>query len=66
MSRTNMVKNIKEIHPDTLLLFKVGVFCESYGKDSYILSYLFDYQIFVRKQRKIREIGENSKILTLM
>lgn len=40
-----MVKNIKEIHPKSLLLFKVGAFCEAYGKDSYIISYLFDYQV---------------------
>ena len=45
MSIMNMVKNIKEIHPKSLLLFKVGAFCEAYGKDSYIISYLFDYQV---------------------
>ena len=40
-----MVRNIKEIHPKTLLIFKVGAFCESYGKDSYIISYLFGYKL---------------------
>ena len=40
MSIINMVKNIKEIQSKTILLLKVGAFCESYGKDSYILSYL--------------------------
>lgn len=44
MSIIRMVENIKEIHPKTILLFKVGAFCESYGKDSYLLSYFFDYE----------------------
>ena len=45
MSIINMVKNIKEIQSKTILLLKVGAFCESYGKDSYILSYLLGYEI---------------------
>ena len=40
-----MVKNIKEIQSKTILLLKVGAFYESYGKDSYILSYLLGYEI---------------------
>ena len=51
MSIIRMVENIKEIHPKTILLFKVGAFCESYGKDSYLLSYFFDYENnLVKKQ----------------
>lgn len=45
MSIINMVKNIKEIQSKTILLLKVGAFYESYGKDSYILSYLLGYEI---------------------
>ena len=45
MSIINMVKNIKEIQSKTIVLLKVGAFCESYGKDSYILSYLLGYEI---------------------
>ena len=44
MSIINMVKNIKEIQSKTILLLKVGAFYESYGKDSYILSYLLGYE----------------------
>lgn len=45
MKINNTVKLFKEIHPETLLLIKIGSFYHAYGKDSYILSYLFNYQI---------------------
>lgn len=64
MSLINMVRNIKEIHPKTLLLFKVGAFCESYGKDSYVLSYLFGYQIKQKEKNDIPKIGFSKKALS--
>lgn len=45
MSVINMAKSIKQVHPDSLICYKVGNFYHSYGKDAYILSYLFDYKI---------------------
>ena len=45
MKIENTIKLFKEIHPETLILIKVGSFFHAYGKDSYILSYLFNYQI---------------------
>ena len=45
MKIENTIKLFKEIHPETLILIKVGSFYHAYGKDSYILSYLFNYQI---------------------
>lgn len=45
MSVVNMAKNIKEIHPNDLVIYKAGAFYNSYGKDAYILSYLFEYRI---------------------
>lgn len=45
MSKLTMIKAIKKIHAQDLVLFKVGDFYHSYGKDAYILSYLFDYKI---------------------
>ena len=45
MGIINMVKNIKEIHPKDVLLVKVGTFYYTYGKDSYIISYLLKYKI---------------------
>ena len=46
----NMAENIKQIQSKTIVLLKVGAFCESCGKDSYILSYEY-----VKKIRKIIE-----------
>ena len=40
-----MAKNIKEVHPNALVCYKVGAFVNCYGKDAYIISYLFDYKI---------------------
>ncbi len=43
MAVINVVKTIKRIHEDTIVLVKIGKFYNVYGKDSYILSYLFNY-----------------------
>lgn len=40
-----MAKTMKEIHPDSILLFKQGTFYHAYGKDALILLYYFDYKI---------------------
>lgn len=63
MGITTMVKNIKEIHPKTLLLFKVGAFCESFGRDSYIISYLFNYQVNQKGKEKIANAGFSRKAI---
>lgn len=48
-----MIKTIKEIHPKFLCMFKIGAFYHVYNRDSYILSYLFNY--------KIKDLGSNHK-----
>ena len=45
MSVINIVKNIKQIHPEYIALIKIGKFYYSYGKDAYIISYIFNYKI---------------------
>lgn len=45
LSVINMAKNIKQIHPNFLICYKVGAFYHCYGKDAYLLSYLFGYKI---------------------
>ena len=45
MGIINMSKNIKEIHPNKVVLYKVGTFYNAYGKDAYIVSYIFGYNI---------------------
>lgn len=43
--KNTIIKTIKEINPETVILVQVGAFYHAYGKDSYILSYLCGYQI---------------------
>lgn len=45
MSVINMAKNIKQVHPDFVICYKVGAFYNCYGKDAYIISFLFRYRI---------------------
>lgn len=45
MKIENTIKIFKEIHPESIIMIKIGTFYHAYGKDSYILSYLFNYQI---------------------
>ena len=45
MGIINIVKAIKEIHKNDIVLVKIGKFYHVYGRDSYILSYLFGYQL---------------------
>ncbi len=45
MSTINIVKTIKLIHKYDIVLIKSGKFYHAYGKDSYIISFLFKYQI---------------------
>jgi len=53
MEMNEMVKTIKEVHPKTICMFKIGAFYHTYNRDSYILSYLFNY--------KIKDLGKNHK-----
>ena len=45
MKLDNTIKTMKEINPNTIIFIQIGAFYHVYGKDSYILSYLFGYQI---------------------
>lgn len=45
MSVINMVKNIKDLFPNYVLLIKIGNFYEVYNNDANIISYLFNYKI---------------------
>lgn len=44
MGIVNVIKNIKLIHTEDIVLAHVGKFYYAYGKDAYILSYIFDYR----------------------
>lgn len=45
MKIENTIKVFKEIHPTSIIMIKMGTFYHAYGRDSYILSYLFNYQV---------------------
>ena len=45
MGLVEEAKRIKEVHPNDVALYKSGSFYKAFGKDAYILSSLFDYQI---------------------
>ena len=45
MGVINMIRTIKEIHKEDIVLIKVGTFYNVYGKDAYIISYLFGYKL---------------------
>lgn len=45
MGITQMAQRIKQIHPDYVVIFKVGAFCNTFGKDSYIIASTFNYII---------------------
>ena len=49
MGLINIVKNVKSIHKEDLTLVRVGNFYNCYGRDAYILAYLFDYKIRILK-----------------
>lgn len=45
MNVVNIVKAIKQIHPEYIVLIKIGKFYYSYSKDAYIVSYIFNYKL---------------------
>ena len=50
MSVINMAKDIKKVHPDFIICYKVGAFIQVFGKDAYIISYIFNYNIKKTKE----------------
>ena len=49
----DIIKTIKEIHKETICLFRVGTFYHCYNRDAYILSYFFHYKI---KRLELNEV----------
>ena len=44
MGIENIVRTVKKIHPQFVVIVDNGKFYYTYGKDSYIISYLFNYR----------------------
>lgn len=45
MGIINIIKVVKQVHKEDVVLVKIGKFYQVYGKDAYIISYLFGYKI---------------------
>lgn len=45
MSVIQMAQRIKQIHPEYVVIYKIGAFCNTFGKDSYIISSNFNYEL---------------------
>ena len=50
MKITKIVKTMKEVNSDKLLLLKIGNFYYQYGKDAYIIAYVFGYKIKILEE----------------
>ena len=53
MGVVNVVRNVKRIHEKDIALIRIGKFYYSYGKDAYIMSYIFKYKIMKIEQENI-------------
>ncbi len=53
MGIINIVGNIKQIHSEDIILVSIGKFYYAYGKDAYILSYIFKYKLMKIKENNI-------------
>ena len=50
MSVITIIKEVKKIHKEEVLLVKIGDFYHCFGRDSYIISYLFNYKLRKTKE----------------
>ena len=62
ISIVTMVKEIKNMYPTSIALIKVGKFYKVYGKDAYVLSYLFEYK--TREEGKVITCGFPTQIIS--
>ena len=59
MGIVGVISGIKKIHPKDLVLINIGKFFYSYGRDAYILSYLFEYKIMKIDSENVIYIDNN-------
>lgn len=58
MKVDSVIKKLKEDNPEILILVQIGAFYHVYGKDAYIASYLFNYQM------KNAEVNNNTCLIS--
>ena len=51
MGIVNVILNIKKIHPKDIAIIKIGNFYYVYGKDAFIISYIFKYKLRIKQQK---------------
>lgn len=59
MSVIQMAQVIKQIHPEYVVIYKIGAFCNTFGKDSYIISSNFNYEL--KSTKDISTCGFSNK-----
>ncbi len=57
MGVINIVKDIKLVHPKDIALIEIGKFYYAYGRDAYIISYLFKYKLVMVEQYNIYNVA---------
>ena len=50
MAITTIIREVKNIHKQELVIVKIGNFYHCYGKDAYIISYLLEYKLTKTKE----------------
>ena len=50
MAIDTIIKEVKNFHKEELIIIKLGDFYHCYGKDAYIISYLFGYKLAKTKE----------------
>ena len=53
MGIVNVVSEVKKVHQKELILISIGKFFYAYGKDAYILSYIFEYKLMKIEQENV-------------
>ena len=51
MGIKNVIEVVKQVHKEEIVFVKIGKFYQVYGKDAYIVSYLFEYKL-----KKVEEV----------
>lgn len=61
MSVLTVIKEVKEIHPESVVLVKIGKFYNAYFRDAYVIAYMFGYKLRdVEKDVKTAGFPESS------
>lgn len=57
-----ILNSIKAVHKDSVIIMRTGTFCNVYGQDAYIISYLFGYKLR-RIQNNILSTGFPKEVI---